>query len=257
MGILEGFLASRAKQAGTPMPQTKSPLLRGFAKGANMEMSSAFSGLGGLMQGVNKQFEAQMNPMQQQQQQSMMPQQQQQQSMMPQQPPSTVPQQGALPQQPTETMMQVQPEQQALAASGGISNTGLNFIKQHEGFRATPYKDYSQYSVGYGTRAPNRNMRVNKAQANEMLQKHVNKDIAAIKNAVKVPLSQNQLDSLSSFTYNVGRGWLKGSSVIRSINDGDFKGAARNMKKWNKAGGKVHPGLVRRRRQEAKMFLGY
>jgi lysozyme len=78
---------------------------------------------------------------------------------------------------------------------------------------------------------------------------------AAVKKLVKVPLNQNQFDALVSFSYNCGEGNLKKSTLLRKVNAGDFKGAAAEFSKWNKAGGKVLRGLTRRREAEAKLFM--
>lgn len=71
---------------------------------------------------------------------------------------------------------------------------------------------------------------------------------------VKVPLNQNQFDALISFTFNLGAGALKGSTLLRKLNAGDYAGAASEFAKWNKAGGKVLAGLTRRRTAEAELF---
>ena len=69
----------------------------------------------------------------------------------------------------------------------------------------------------------------------------------AVRKAVKVPLEQYQFDALVSFTYNCGEGNLNKSTLLKKVNAGDFKGAAQEFKKWNKAAGKVLNGLTRRR----------
>jgi lysozyme len=78
---------------------------------------------------------------------------------------------------------------------------------------------------------------------------------AVVSNSVKVPLNQNQFDALVSFAYNVGSGGLKGSTLLKKLNQGDYAGAAGEFPRWNKGGGKVLPGLVRRRAAEMHLFL--
>jgi lysozyme len=73
---------------------------------------------------------------------------------------------------------------------------------------------------------------------------------------VKVPLKQRQFDALVSFTYNVGVGNLKTSTLLRKLNASDYDGAALEFHRWNRSKGKVLPGLVRRRAAEALMFQG-
>lgn len=72
---------------------------------------------------------------------------------------------------------------------------------------------------------------------------------------VKVPLNQFQYDALTSFCFNLGQGNLGKSTLLRKLNNNDYKGAAAEFLKWNKAGGKVLNGLVRRREWESKWFM--
>jgi lysozyme len=78
----------------------------------------------------------------------------------------------------------------------------------------------------------------------------------AVGKHVNVPLSQHQFDALVSFAYNCGEGNLKKSTLLKKVNARDFKAAAAEFAKWNKAGGKELPGLTRRRRAESRMFAG-
>lgn len=77
----------------------------------------------------------------------------------------------------------------------------------------------------------------------------------AVDELVKVPLSQGAHDACVSFVYNCGIGAFKGSTLLKLINQGKMEQAAAQFHRWNKAGGKVWPGLVRRRAAEAAMFL--
>ncbi|MFQ2386766.1 lysozyme [Aeromonas dhakensis] len=81
---------------------------------------------------------------------------------------------------------------------------------------------------------------------------------------VKVPLTQGQFDALVSFAYNVGSDidadtipeGLGDSTLLRKLNAGDYDGAAREFRKWNKNDGKVMRGLTRRRVAEECLFRG-
>jgi GH24 family phage-related lysozyme (muramidase) len=79
--------------------------------------------------------------------------------------------------------------------------------------------------------------------------------IDAVNRLVGVPLTQNQFDALVSFTFNLGEGALEESTLRRKLNAGDYEGAAAEFGKWVKAGGQVLAGLVRRRKDEAELFL--
>ena len=77
----------------------------------------------------------------------------------------------------------------------------------------------------------------------------------AVNHAVRVPITQNQFDSLVSFTYNEGVGALRSSTLLKKLNKGKKLQADKEFAKWNRANGKVNRGLVRRRKLEAKLFL--
>ena len=66
--------------------------------------------------------------------------------------------------------------------------------------------------------------------------------------------SQPQFDALVSFTYNLGAGHLRSSTLLRKHKAGNHAGAAREFVKWNRAGGRVLRGLTRRRKAEAKLY---
>jgi lysozyme len=88
-----------------------------------------------------------------------------------------------------------------------------------------------------------------------MFRKEIAKCEGAVEGLVKVELNQNQFDALVSFAFNVGSGALTKSTLLKKLNKGDFGGAAAEFGKWTKGGGKVLPGLVRRRAAEAELFL--
>jgi len=77
-----------------------------------------------------------------------------------------------------------------------------------------------------------------------------------VRRLVKVDINQHQFDALVSFAYNCGAGALERSGLLAKVNRGDFDGAAREFAKWNKGGGRVLSGLVRRRASEALLFQG-
>jgi GH24 family phage-related lysozyme (muramidase) len=66
---------------------------------------------------------------------------------------------------------------------------------------------------------------------------------------------QSHFDALVSFAFNVGLGNLQRSSVRMRYNRGDVEGAAEGLLMWTKGGGRVLPGLVKRRGDERKLLL--
>lgn len=138
------------------------------------------------------------------------------------------------------------------------SQRGLSLIKSFEGLRLQAYQDaVGVWTIGYGaTRGVKAGMSITKEQAERMLLNDVRRFEPEIERLITAPLSQSQWDALTSFTYNLGAANLESSTLRRLLNAGDYTGAAEQFPRWNKAGGKVLPGLVRRRAEERELFLG-
>ncbi len=130
----------------------------------------------------------------------------------------------------------------------------LEFIKGEEGFSAKSYSDYKQISYGYGSKSPGINTTITEPEAARILAVRIKEDAAKIKAALTKKVTKNQMTALVSFTYNVGFG--NTINIIRRINNGLSKQeVAAAIKLYNKAGGKIHPGLVKRREKGAALFL--
>ena len=67
--------------------------------------------------------------------------------------------------------------------------------------------------------------------------------------------NQGRFDALVCLAYNIGAGNLQRSTIRMRANRGDWEGAAESFMAWTKGGGKVLPGLVRRREAERALFL--
>ena len=76
-----------------------------------------------------------------------------------------------------------------------------------------------------------------------------------VNNTVKVPLNQNQFDALVSLAYNIGSTAFKNSTLVKRLNEGNYKAAANQFNVWVNAGGKRMQGLVNRRAAERTLFL--
>jgi lysozyme len=66
---------------------------------------------------------------------------------------------------------------------------------------------------------------------------------------------QGSFDALVSFAFNAGLGNLQRSQIRIKANRGDWEGAADAFRQWTTGGGKVLPGLVKRREAEIALFL--
>ena len=137
----------------------------------------------------------------------------------------------------------------------------VELIKTFEGFRSQSYSDVvGVWTIGYGSTRVHGNkvvpgMVCTVDEAEEYLYDELEPVAVRISDMVKVNLTQNQFDALCSFAYNLGTGALQNSTLLRKINAGDYNGAANEFAKWNQAGGKVLPGLVKRRELERQLFL--
>ncbi len=138
-----------------------------------------------------------------------------------------------------------------------ISQAGIDFIKGYEALRLQAYDDgVGVWTIGYGhTRGVKKGDKITAAQAEQYFRDDLGPFEKAINDAVTVPLQQAQYDALVSFTFNVGAGTFKSSTLLRLLNEGDYIGAANEFLKWDKAGGKVMAGLTRRRKDEYNRFL--
>ena len=144
-----------------------------------------------------------------------------------------------------------------------LSKQGLALIKQFEGCSLTTYKDSAGlFTIGYGhligdgkTLPDIAKYKLTQKQADMLLQYDIVPKEKAVVRLCPVILTQNEFDALVSFTFNLGAGALQRSTLRQKLNRGDKAGAAKVLLRYNRAGGKVVRGLVRRRMAEYKLFM--
>jgi GH24 family phage-related lysozyme (muramidase)/uncharacterized protein YgiM (DUF1202 family) len=148
-----------------------------------------------------------------------------------------------------------------------LSDDGIAYLKKEEGFCSKPYWDYAQWTIGYGSRCPDNKLEeykengISKEDAEVLLRQHVVAFEASVNKFVdthSLTLSQNQFDMLVCFSYNVGPAWMfnSTSSLRKAILDGETGSILiRELSLWCHAGGKILPGLVKRRMRDANMYL--
>jgi len=144
-----------------------------------------------------------------------------------------------------------------------LSDQGAQFICAFEGFKSKPYQDSGGvWTIGYGTTFyPNgtavkgSDPAITTQQGIQYLQSHANSQVSPGLNSLLPGISQNQFDALSCFIYNVGMGNFKTSSLLRDIKAGAGTDViTADFAKWNKGGGQVLAGLVKRRAAEADLY---
>ncbi len=138
------------------------------------------------------------------------------------------------------------------------SAEGLALIKKFEGLELEAYKCAAGvWTIGYGhTKDVQPGDVWSESHASHMLEVELEEFEEYINDNVTVALSQNQFDALVSWVYNLGPANLKASTMLKVLNSGDYEGVPAQIKRWNKAGGKVLQGLIRRREAEALLFIG-
>jgi lysozyme len=136
----------------------------------------------------------------------------------------------------------------------------LEIIKRNEGLRLDAYEDVvGVWTIGYGDTGPDvkRGLRITEEEAERRLADRLAREfepgvLAAIRPA---PATGNQFSAMVSLAYNIGVRAFTSSTVVRMHKAGDYVAAAEAFNLWVKAGGRVYAGLVRRRQEEAALYL--
>lgn len=136
------------------------------------------------------------------------------------------------------------------------SEEGLSLIKKFEGCRLESYLCAANVlTIGYGhTKNVQEDMTISQDMAESLLKADIQEFEEYVEGNVSVPLTQCQFDALVAWTFNLGVGNLKSSTLLKVLNQGKYELVPSEMKRWNKAGGQVLEGLIRRREAEALLF---
>jgi len=139
-----------------------------------------------------------------------------------------------------------------------ISEEGKALIKKFEGCELDSYIcSGGVWTIGYGhTAGVKQGDKINQDEADHLLTGDLEEFEGYVSNAVEVALDQNQFDALVAWTFNLGPSNLKSSTMLKVLNEENYSKVPSEMKRWNKAGGKVLEGLIRRREAEALLFEG-
>jgi lysozyme len=136
---------------------------------------------------------------------------------------------------------------------------GLELIKRFEGFAPRAYICPAGYpTIGYGhvvTRGESF-AEIDKATADRLLAADVRVAAGAVARLIVAPLEMYQFDALCSFTYNLGAGRLQMSRLRRMVDREEHECVPQELLRWIHAGGRILPGLVRRRVAEGQLYQG-
>ncbi len=137
-----------------------------------------------------------------------------------------------------------------------VSQECIDLVKFFEGFEPRAYLcPANVWTIGYGrTKNVKEGDELTELQAERDLLEELDEFAEQVLNTVKISLDQNELDALTSWTYNLGVGNLQSSTLLKKLNSGDKNSVPSEMVRWNKAAGKVLAGLTRRREAEAKLW---
>ena len=165
-----------------------------------------------------------------------------------------------------------------------LSKAGEDLMHKYEGFRARPYLCPAHiWTIGYGhvlyqeqirlpvvrvegkeapmirkemPLKPEDNRVWTKTEIDELFRDDVGTFERGVLRLVPgVVGRQGSFDALVSISFNFGLGNLQRSTIRMRANRGDWDGAAEAFRVWTKGGGKVLPGLVKRREAEIALFL--
>ncbi len=139
-----------------------------------------------------------------------------------------------------------------------INEAGLAIIKRYEGLKLSSYLCPAGIpTIGYGHTGHDVKLgiTITEFRAEELLTKDLERMELGVFGLVQTTLNDNQFSSLVCFAYNCGLGNLQNSTLLKMINNNQFKEAADQFLRWNKARNMILPGLTRRRQTERELFL--
>lgn len=138
-----------------------------------------------------------------------------------------------------------------------LSPAGAAFIKKQESWSSTPYGDAGGQAIGWGHRIqPGESFPgpITKAEGEQIFAADSAAAAQAVSDGLKVEVSQNQFDALCDLAFNLGRAAFLKSSLLATLNSGDYQGAAALFSSYVHSSGQVNPALVARRQADQNLF---
>jgi lysozyme len=144
-----------------------------------------------------------------------------------------------------------------------VNAEGYALIKKFEGCRLKAYKcPANVWTIGYGNTFYENGMKVKEGdvitqqRAEELAKFIIDQFAVTIEPFIQKPLNDNQFSACVSLAYNIGTSGFKRSSVFKKLNiNPNNPTIADSFKLWNKGGGKVLAGLVKRREAEIQLYF--
>jgi lysozyme len=141
-----------------------------------------------------------------------------------------------------------------------ILDKAADFTSQFEGFSANPYLDSAGIATfGYGSTIkyhPKQIFPISKEDAKSILKLDLISCLSCVTENVTRDLTENQVVALIDFIYNIGKEAFIDSTMLKLLNSNCSADIASNeFPRWNKAGGEIVEGLVKRREAERELFL--
>lgn len=154
-------------------------------------------------------------------------------------------------------------ETQQLTGDYKVTDTIADKIKKFEGYSDKAYQDaVGVWTIGYGNTFYEDGSLVKsgdtltRAEGEKLFRTVLDQFSAKVADVIRVDVNQCQFDALVCFTYNIGIGALKKSTLLKKINSNpNNPDIAYEFTRWVKAGGKTYAGLVKRRREESDYYF--
>jgi lysozyme len=144
-----------------------------------------------------------------------------------------------------------------------LNQKGISLMHEFEGLRLDAYLCPANIpTIGWGNTEYENGQpvkigdKITKERADELFKNIVEGFSNGVRSLVNANLNENQFSALVSFAYNVGLGNLQRSTLLKKVNaNPNDKAIMVEFIRWNKAAGKIMPGLTRRRTSEAKLYF--
>ncbi|WP_319205630.1 lysozyme [uncultured Ilyobacter sp.] len=143
-----------------------------------------------------------------------------------------------------------------------MNQAGYDLLKNSEGLKLEAYLcPAGKWTIGYGSTLYEDGSKVKegdsitKERAENLMINLLSKYEKDVKKLIKVQLDDNQFSALVDFTYNVGTGNFRNSTLLRKINSGEMVGASKEFERWVYSNKVKLPGLIKRRKEEKALFL--